>query len=99
VPRAELSIADAIRATRPVDGVTLWLLGNAGVLLVEASGRRIAIDPWTSPWLETASVANPEPVVRQRPARLRSEELAEFVDPVLVTHEHPTTSTPAWPAP
>jgi L-ascorbate 6-phosphate lactonase len=89
VPRAELSIADAIRATRPVDGVTLWLLGNAGVLLVEASGRRIAIDPWTSPWLETASVANPEPVVRQRPARLRSEELAEFVDAVLVTHEHP----------
>ena len=49
---AELSIADAVRTTRPVDGVTLWLLGDAGVLLVEASGWRIAIDPWTSPWLE-----------------------------------------------
>jgi L-ascorbate 6-phosphate lactonase len=89
VARSELTIADAVRATRPVDGVTLWLLGNAGVLLVDASGRRIAIDPWTSPWLETASVANPEPVVRQREARLRSEELAELVDGVLVTHEHP----------
>jgi L-ascorbate 6-phosphate lactonase len=89
VPRSELSIADAVRATRPVDGVTLWLLGNAGALLVDASGRRIAIDPWTSSWLETASVANPEPVVRQRGARLRSEELAELVDAVLVTHEHP----------
>jgi L-ascorbate metabolism protein UlaG (beta-lactamase superfamily) len=89
VLRPELSISDAVRATRPVDGVTLWLLGNAGALLVDASGRRIAIDPWTSPWLETASAANPEPVVRQREARLRSEELAELVDAVLVTHEHP----------
>jgi L-ascorbate metabolism protein UlaG (beta-lactamase superfamily) len=89
VPRSELSIAEAVRAARPADGVTLWLLGNAGVLLLDASGRRIAIDPWTSPWLETASPANPEPVVRQREARLSSQELAELVDAVLVTHEHP----------
>jgi len=89
VLKPELSIVDAVRTARPADGVTLWLLGNAGVLLVDASGRRIAIDPWTSPWLETASVANPEPVVRERAARLRSEELAELVDAVLVTHEHP----------
>lgn len=85
----QLSIADAVRDARPADGVTVWLLGNAGVLLMDASGRRIAIDPWTSPWLETRSAANPEPVVRQRPARLRSEELTELVDAVLVTHEHP----------
>ncbi|MCU1669059.1 MAG: fold metallo-hydrolase [Blastococcus sp.] len=87
--RPELSIADAVRTARPADGVTVWLLGNAGVLLMDAAGRRIAIDPWTSPWLETRSAANPEPVARQRPARLRSEELAELVDAVLVTHEHP----------
>jgi L-ascorbate 6-phosphate lactonase len=85
----DLDIAEAVRAARPADGVTVWLLGNAGVLLVDASGRRIAIDPWTSPWLETGSEANPRPVVRQRPARLRSEELADLVDAVLVTHEHP----------
>jgi L-ascorbate 6-phosphate lactonase len=85
----DLDIAEAVRAARPADGVTVWLLGNAGVLLVDASGRRIAIDPWTSPWLETGSEANPRPVVRQRPARLRSAELAELVDAVLVTHEHP----------
>jgi L-ascorbate 6-phosphate lactonase len=85
----ELDIADAVRAARPADGVTVWLLGNAGVLLVDASCRRIAIDPWTSPWLETSSAANTRPVVRQRPARLRSEELAELVDAVLITHEHP----------
>jgi L-ascorbate metabolism protein UlaG (beta-lactamase superfamily) len=72
-----------------VDGVTIWLLGNAGVLVMDAAGRRIAIDPWTSPWLETGSATNPDPVVRQRPARLRSAELAELVDAVLVTHEHP----------
>jgi L-ascorbate 6-phosphate lactonase len=89
VPHPELSIADAVRAARPADGVTVWLLGNAGVLLMDAAGRRIAIDPWTSPWLETAGPANPEPVVRQRPARLRSADLAELVDAVLVTHEHP----------
>lgn len=89
MPGPEPGIADAVRGTRPADGLTLWLLGNAGALLVDASGRRIAIDPWTSPWLETASAANPEPVVRQRPAQLRSEELAELVDAVLVTHEHP----------
>jgi L-ascorbate 6-phosphate lactonase len=69
--------------------VTIWLLGNAGVLLVDAAGRRIAIDPWTSDWLETRSAANPEPVIRQRPARLTSEELAGLVHAVLVTHEHP----------
>jgi L-ascorbate 6-phosphate lactonase len=86
---AQLDITDAVRAARPADGVTVWLLGNAGVLLVDAARRRIAIDPWTSPWLETRSAANPQPVVRQRPARLRSEELAELVDAVLVTHEHP----------
>jgi L-ascorbate 6-phosphate lactonase len=89
VLRPELSIADAVRTARPADGVTVWLLGNAGVLVMDAAGRRIAIDPWTSPWLETSSAANPEPVARQRPARLRSEELAELVDAVLVTHEHP----------
>jgi L-ascorbate 6-phosphate lactonase len=69
--------------------VTVWLLGNAGVLVVDSRGRRIAIDPWTSDWLEIRSAANPEPVVRQRPARLASEELADLVDAVLVTHEHP----------
>jgi L-ascorbate 6-phosphate lactonase len=89
VPTPELSVADAVRAARPADGVTVWLLGNAGVLLMDASGRRIAIDPWTSPWLETAGAANPEPVTRQRPARLRTEELAELADAVLITHEHP----------
>jgi L-ascorbate 6-phosphate lactonase len=89
VLRPELSIADAVRSARPADGVTVWLLGNAGALVMDASGRRIAIDPWTSSWLETGSAANPEPVVRQRPARLRSEELAELVDAVLITHEHP----------
>jgi L-ascorbate metabolism protein UlaG (beta-lactamase superfamily) len=89
VPGAELGIADAVRAARPADGVMLWLLGNAGVLLADADGRRIAIDPWTSDWLETRSAANPEPVVRQRPARLGTAELAELVDAVLVTHEHP----------
>lgn len=83
------SVAAAVRAARPADGLTVWLLGNAGVLVVDARGRRIAIDPWTSDWLETRSAANPEPVVRQRPARLTSEELAELVDAVLVTHEHP----------
>jgi L-ascorbate 6-phosphate lactonase len=72
-----------------VDGVTVWLLGNAGVLLADASGRRIAVDPWTSSWLETRSPGNPDPVVRQRPARLTSDELVELVDAVLVTHEHP----------
>jgi L-ascorbate 6-phosphate lactonase len=86
---SRLSIADAVRAARPADGVTVWLLGNAGVLVMDASGRRLAIDPWTSPWLESAGATNPEPVVRQRAARLRSEELAELVDAVLVTHEHP----------
>jgi L-ascorbate metabolism protein UlaG (beta-lactamase superfamily) len=89
VPIPDLSVANSIRAARPADGVTVWPLGNAGVLLADASGRRIAIDPWTSPWLESRSAANPDPVVRQRPARLRSEELAELVDAVLVTHEHP----------
>jgi L-ascorbate 6-phosphate lactonase len=89
VLRPELSVADAVRAARPADGVTVWLLGNAGVLLMDALGRRIAIDPWTSPWLETGSAGNPEPVTRQRPARLRTEELAELVDAVLITHEHP----------
>jgi L-ascorbate 6-phosphate lactonase len=89
VPGPELDIADAVRAARPADGVTVWLLGNAGVLLVDASGRRLAIDPWTSSWLETRSAVNPEPVVRQRPARLASEDLADLVDAVLVTHEHP----------
>jgi L-ascorbate metabolism protein UlaG (beta-lactamase superfamily) len=84
-----LGIADAVRAARPADGVTVWLLGNAGVLLADGSGRRIAVDPWTSGWLETRSADNPEPVVRQRPARLASDELAELVDAVLVTHEHP----------
>jgi L-ascorbate metabolism protein UlaG (beta-lactamase superfamily) len=89
VPGGHLGIADAVRAARPADGVTIWLLGNAGVLLADASGHRIAIDPWTSPWLETPSAGNPSPVVRQRPARLSSAELAELVDAVLVTHEHP----------
>jgi L-ascorbate 6-phosphate lactonase len=89
VPRSELSIGDAVRRGRPADGVTVWLLGNAGVLVVDSRGRRIAIDPWTSDWLEIRSAANPEPVVRQRPARLASEELADLVDAVLVTHEHP----------
>jgi L-ascorbate metabolism protein UlaG (beta-lactamase superfamily) len=89
VLRPERSVADAVRAARPADGVTVWLLGNAGVLLMDAAGRRIAIDPWTSPWLETGSAANPEPVTRQSSARLRTEELAELVDAVLVTHEHP----------
>jgi L-ascorbate metabolism protein UlaG (beta-lactamase superfamily) len=89
VPRSESSVGDAVRGARPADGVTVWLLGNAGVLLVDATGRRLAIDPWTSDWLETGSPANPEPVVRQRPARLTSEELADLVDAVLVTHEHP----------
>jgi L-ascorbate 6-phosphate lactonase len=89
VPSAEWSVGDAVRAARPADGLTVWLLGNAGVLVVEQNGRRIAIDPWTSDWLETRSAANPEPVVRQRPARLASEELAQLVDAVLVTHEHP----------
>jgi L-ascorbate metabolism protein UlaG (beta-lactamase superfamily) len=93
-----VNIADAVRATRPADGVTVWLLGNAGVLLADASGRRIAIDPWTSPWLETASAANPAPVVRQRGSRLRSEELAELVDGVLVTHEHPDHLDPGLAA-
>jgi L-ascorbate 6-phosphate lactonase len=59
------------------------------VLVVDPNGSRIAIDPWTSDWLESRSAANPEPVVRQRPARLASEELADLVDAVLVTHEHP----------
>jgi L-ascorbate 6-phosphate lactonase len=86
---AESGVAAAVRRARPLDGVTLWLLGNAGVLVVDQAGRRIAIDPWTSNWLETRSPANPEPVVRQRPARLSSEELADLVDAVLVTHEHP----------
>jgi L-ascorbate 6-phosphate lactonase len=89
VPAPESSIADAVRAARPADGVTVWLLGNAGVLLVGSTGRRIAIDPWTSDWLEVHSAADPDPVVRQRPARLTSAELAELVDAVLVTHEHP----------
>jgi L-ascorbate 6-phosphate lactonase len=89
VPSSELSIAAAARGAPPADGVMVWLLGNAGVLVADASDRRIAIDPWTSPWLETCGAANPEPVVRQRPARLLSEELAELVDAVLVTHEHP----------
>jgi L-ascorbate 6-phosphate lactonase len=96
---AELSIADAVRAARPADCVTIWLLGNAGVLVMDASGRRIAIDPWTSPWLETRGPTNPEPVIRQRPARLRSEELAELVDAVLVTHEHPDHLDPGLAAP
>jgi len=86
---AEPGIAAAERAGRLTDTVTVWLLGNAGVLLVDGSGRRIAIDPWTSPWLETRSTGNPDPVVRQRPARLSSAELAELADAVLVTHEHP----------
>jgi hypothetical protein len=68
-PPGRPGIADAVRAGRPADGVTVWLLGNAGVLLVDGSGRRIAIDPWTSPWLETRSAGNPDTVVRQRPAR------------------------------
>jgi L-ascorbate 6-phosphate lactonase len=89
VPGAELSTAAVVRGARPADGLTIWLLGNAGVLVADATGRRIAIDPWTSDWLETRSPANPEPVVRQRPARLTSGELAELVDAVLVTHEHP----------
>jgi len=88
-PSAQPSIAEAVRSARPADGVTIWLLGNAGVLLVDGAGRRIAVDPWTSPWLETRSAGNPDPVVRQRPARLTSEELAELVDAVLITHEHP----------
>ena len=94
----ELSIADAVRAARPTGGVTLWLLGNAGVLVMGPSGVRIAIDPWTSDWLETRSQANPEPVVRQRRARLRSEELAALVDAVLVTHEHPDHLDPGLAA-
>jgi L-ascorbate metabolism protein UlaG (beta-lactamase superfamily) len=85
----ELGIGDAVRTTRVADGVRIWPLGNAGVLVAEPSGRRIAIDPWTSDWLETRSAANPDPVVRQRPARLGSAELAGLVDAVLVTHEHP----------
>jgi L-ascorbate 6-phosphate lactonase len=89
VPRSESSVGDAVRAARPADGLTIWLLGNAGVLVVDPNGSRIAIDPWTSDWLESRSAANPEPVVRQRPARLASEELADLVDAVLVTHEHP----------
>ena len=89
MPTSPPSIAESVGAARPGDGVTVWPLGNAGVLLADASGRRIAIDPWTSSWLETRSAGNPEPVQRQRPARLRSEELAELVDAVLVTHEHP----------
>jgi L-ascorbate 6-phosphate lactonase len=89
MPRADLSVADAVRAARPADGVIVWLLGNAGVLVGDAHGRRIAIDPWTSDWLESRSPDNPDPVVRQRPARLTSEELADLVDAVLVTHEHP----------
>jgi len=96
---AELSIAAAVRAARPADGVTLWLLGNAGVLLMDGAGRRIAIDPWTSPWLETPSPANPDPVVRQRPARLTSEELAGLVDAVLITHEHPDHLDPGLAGP
>jgi L-ascorbate metabolism protein UlaG (beta-lactamase superfamily) len=83
------SVAVAVGTARPADGLTIWLLGNAGVLVADARGRRIAIDPWTSEWLETRSAANPEPVVRYRPARLTSEELAGLVDAVLVTHEHP----------
>jgi L-ascorbate 6-phosphate lactonase len=89
VPRSRSSVGDAVRSARPADGLTIWLLGNAGVLVVDSDGRRIAIDPWTSDWLEIRSAANPEPVVRQRPARLASEELADLVDAVLVTHEHP----------
>jgi|tagenome__1003787_1003787.scaffolds.fasta_scaffold20942427_2 L-ascorbate 6-phosphate lactonase len=89
VPGSESSVATAVRAARPADGLTIWLLGNAGVLVVDSTGRRIAIDPWTSDWLESRSAANPEPVIRQRPARLTSEELADLVDAVLVTHEHP----------
>jgi L-ascorbate metabolism protein UlaG (beta-lactamase superfamily) len=88
VPGPELGIADAVRGARPGDGVRIWPLGNAGVLLAGPSGR-IAIDPWTSGWLETRSAANPEPVVRSRPARLSSAELVELADAVLVTHEHP----------
>ena len=89
MPAPGLHIGESVRGTRPADGVTVWPLGNAGVLLADAAGRRIAIDPWTSGWLESPSAANPEPVVRQRPARLGSEELAGLVDAVLVTHEHP----------
>jgi L-ascorbate 6-phosphate lactonase len=89
VPEAELDVAAAVRTARPSDGVTVWLLGNAGVLVVDATGSRIAIDPWTSDWLETAGPANPDPVVRHRPARITSEHLAELADAVLVTHEHP----------
>src|SRR4051794_15621234 len=47
---AASSVAEAVRAARPTDGLTVWLLGNAGVLVVDPAGRRIAIDPWTSDW-------------------------------------------------
>ncbi|MCW2739753.1 MAG: fold metallo-hydrolase [Blastococcus sp.] len=98
MPVDDLNIAAAVRGARPADGLTIWLLGNAGVLVVDSTGRRIAIDPWTSDWLETPSAANPDPVVRSRPARLTSEELTDLVDAVLVTHEHPDHLDPGLAA-
>lgn len=84
---SEARLINMVR-TRPKSGVTIWLTGNAGVL-VATPNAVIAIDPLTSTWLETKSAENPNPMQRSRPSRIGSEALTSLVDLVLVTHEHP----------
>lgn len=82
------AIARDLAGARPPPGeLLLWALGQAGFAL-RTDDALVLIDPWLSDWLETRSVANPNPVVRHARPPLRPDEI-EAVDVVCVTHEHP----------
>lgn len=79
--------ADMMRVVPPVDGVSLWTLGQAG-FLIRTSRVTIGIDLYLSGWLERRSEDNPHPVERARPSPMSPDELPD-IDVLLATHGHP----------
>jgi L-ascorbate metabolism protein UlaG (beta-lactamase superfamily) len=82
------ALARDLEATCPGPGeVVVWALGQSGFAL-RGADRLVLVDPWLSPWLESLSRENPNPVVRPAPSPIGPEDV-HGVDLVCITHEHP----------
>ena len=84
--RAALA-ADIRTATPPVDGFSVWFLGQNSFILKGTDGFLVAIDPYLSDWCATRGKScEPTPKSRLYPPPLLPSELN--VDLVLLTHSH-----------
>ncbi|MGB9098483.1 MBL fold metallo-hydrolase [Erwinia sp.] len=84
--RKPQQLADELRSTQVYDGMlAVWSLGQAGIVLKNAQGDLIAIDPYLSDAIERNNPGNE--FVRRFPPVFPPEALA-VCDAVLITHFH-----------